>query len=370
MNAQLSHASERRVLDPSGHLLADADEPDIADDELLTIYEDMLQARRFDRRVVSLNRQGRIGSFPPMYGQEAAQVASAHALADGDWIVPSYRDHGALMTHGLPLHQILLYYMGHEAGNAIPEDVNALPINGSVGSQLVHATGMAWADVIRRTVESAYVCYFGDGATSQGFAQEAMNFAGVFDTPTVFFCQNNGWAISVPQERQTAADTFAQKAHAYGFEGVRVDGMDPLAVYETTREALAKARNPADGEPRPTLIEAVVYRLGAHSTADDPSVYRDDDEVAEWREKDPLPRMETFLRSTGRLDDERKDAIVARVDEQVDRAIETAESFGDADPRQMFEHVYAEMPDRLEAQADQLQQLRERHGDETLREGE
>jgi pyruvate dehydrogenase E1 component alpha subunit len=356
-----------RVLDDEGRLRDDAREPALSDDRLRDMYADMLLARRFDRRVVSLNRQGRLGSFPPMYGQEAAQVASVHALAEEDWIVPSYRDHGALVTHGLALENILLYYMGHPAGNAIPDDVNSLPINGSVGSQLLHAMGMAWADVLRGASESVYCCYFGDGATSQGSTQEAWNFAGVFDTPNVFFCQNNGWAISVPRERQTAAETLAQKSHAYGIDGRQVDGMDPLAVYRATSEAVEKARNPGPGEVRPTLIEAVLYRLGAHSTADDPSKYRSEEELKEWKQLDPLPRFEQYLRRTDRLDDDRHEAIETDVENRIEAAVGAAEAVADADPRRMFEHVYADTPDRLRDQAEYLESLRDRHGDETLR---
>ncbi|WP_254533098.1 pyruvate dehydrogenase (acetyl-transferring) E1 component subunit alpha [Natrinema gelatinilyticum] len=358
--------AQLQILDDDGGLRDDAEELALSDDAIVDMYTDMLLARRFDRRVVSLNRQGRIGSFPPMYGHEAAQIASAHALADEDWVIPSYRDHGALMAQGFPLRNILLYYMGYEAGNAVPDDVNALPINGSVGSQLLHATGMAWADVLRDDVDSVYCCYFGDGATSQGFAQEAWNFAGVFDTPNVFFCQNNGWAISVPRDRQTAAETIAQKAHAFGFDGVQVDGMDPLAVYRITREAVRRAKDPDPDQSRPMLIEAVLYRLGAHSTADDPSKYRPEDEVEKWRERDPLVRFEQFLRDTGRLDDERQDALETEVDAQIDEAIDAAESFEAADPSQMFEHVYANTPDHLQDQAAVLESLRERHGDDAL----
>jgi pyruvate dehydrogenase E1 component alpha subunit len=356
----------RQILDDDGRVRDGVEDPGIPDETLVDMYEDMLLARRFDRRVVALNRQGRIGSFPPMYGQEAAQVASAHALEEGDWVVPSYRDHGALLVQGLPLSRILLYYMGHEAGNAIPEDVDTLPINGSVGSQLLHATGMGWADVLRDEVDTAYCCYFGDGATSQGFAMEAWNFAGVFDTPTVFFCQNNGWAISVPRERQTAAETLAQKAGAYGFEGVQVDGMDPLAVYQVTRDAVAKAKAPGSDEARPTLIEAELYRLGAHSTADDPSKYRDEAEVERWKARDPLPRLEGYLHETGRLDDERQGAIETRIESRIDDAIDEAESVGPGDPAQLFEHVYDVVPDHLAAQRAYLDRLRDRFGDEAL----
>jgi pyruvate dehydrogenase E1 component alpha subunit len=210
------------------------------------------------------------------------------------------------------------------------------------------------------------MCYFGDGATSEGDFHEGLNFAGVFDVPAVFFCNNNQWAISVPRERQTASETISQKAVAYGFEGVQVDGMDPLAVYKVAREAVEKAKSDDPEDLRPTLIEAVQYRFGAHTTADDPSVYRDDDEVERWKAKDPIPRLESYLYEQGVLDQERIDAIQESVEEEVADAIETAESFERPEPAEIFAHVYEGMPKRLEQQMQYLEQLRERHGDEEL----
>jgi pyruvate dehydrogenase E1 component alpha subunit len=362
-----SPADRRQILDADGHVRADAEVPGLDDEELRDLYRDMYFVREFDRRAVSLTRQGRMGSFPPVYGHEAAQVGSVHAL-DDDFVVPSYRDSGALIAYGLDPARILWYYMGMEAGNAIPEDVPAFPINGSVGSQLPHATGLAWADELDGGADRAYVCYFGDGATSEGDFHEALNFAGVFDTPTVFFCQNNQWAISVPRERQTASATIAQKAEAYGFEGVQVDGTDPLAVYEVTRRAVERAREPSSGEPRPTLVEAVLYRYGAHSTADDPSNYRDG-VPEEWQRKDPVPRFESFLRSTGRLDDETADAVHDGVEQRIQDAVERAEAVEPPDPEEVFRWVYGNGRGRLDAQQEYLDGLIERHGEGALREG-
>ncbi|MGM0604814.1 MAG: pyruvate dehydrogenase (acetyl-transferring) E1 component subunit alpha [Halobacteriota archaeon] len=353
-----------QVLDEDGTVVGDV--PDIDDQTVVDIYRDMVLARHFDRRAVSLQRQGRMGTYPPLSGQEGAQIASAHALNEADWLFPSYREHGAAVVRGVPLEQTLLYWMGHEAGNSVDEDVHVFPVAVPIASQILHATGAAWAASLRGDDDKAFLCHFGDGATSEGDFHEAMNFAGVFDTPNVFFCNNNQWAISVPRERQTASRTIAQKATAYGFEGVQVDGMDPLAVYKVTREAVekAKADEPPESGRRPTLIEAVQYRFGAHTTADDPTVYRDEDEVQRWKAKDPIPRLETFCRDNGLLDDESVGAIEQAAKDRVADAIDTAESVRRPLPEEMFESVYEELPEHLREQHEELETLRDAYGDE------
>jgi pyruvate dehydrogenase E1 component alpha subunit len=365
-NDYADDSGEVRVLDPDGRLLPGATEPDLSDEALVTMYEAMRAARHFDERAVSWQRQGRLATYAPMSGQEAGQVASTLALADEDWAFPTYREHAVRLVAGFDLTEVLRGLMGAELPCGSADGPTVAPECIPIATQLPHATGAAMA-ARHRGDESVALAHFGDGATSEGDFHEALNFAGVFDAPAVFLCHNNQWAISLPRRRQTASATLAQKADAYGFEGIRVDGMDPLAVYSVVRYAREKALDPDPEDLRPTLIESVEYRYGAHTTADDPDVYRDDGEVEYWRDRDPIDRLETFLVETGRLDEDRVDAIDARVEERVADAIETAEAEAAPDPDDLFEHVYDEVPDHLARQHENLRRLRERHGDALLR---
>ena len=365
------HADAVQILTPDGEVRDEATVPDIADETLVEMYEGLVFARELDHRATTMHRQGRMGTYPPLAGQEAAQIASTVALEDTDWISYQYREHGAAIARGIS-HEYLCYWMGHEVGNEWLPERNIFPVNIAIGSQLPHATGMAWAAKLKGD-DTAVVCHFGDGATSEGDFHEALNFAGVFDVPAIFFCNNNQYAISIPRERQTAAATIAQKAHAYGLKGIQVDGMDPLAVYQVTKAAVERAKNPpanpdhdSGSASRPTLIEAVMYRLGAHTTVDDPSNYREESEVERWRERDPIPRFEQFLRTRGLLDDERVDAIQQTAADDIATLVEQAEAY-EATPTDMFEHTYAEPTPRIREQRAFFERLQERHADERFR---
>ena len=330
----------RRVISPDGSIDSEAD-PDLPTDVVESFYRIAVLARTFDEKAISLHRQGRINTYPPLQGQEAAQIGAAAALADDDLCFPTYRDHAMYLTRGFDLRDVLLHLLGH--GNYVdradPDGLATFPLTIAIATQLPHAVGASMAADYRGDDRAALVS-FGDGATSEGDFHEAMNFAGVFETPTVFFCQNNGWAISVPRERQTASTTIAQKAQAYGFEGVRVDGNDVLAVYQTVSEALRKAR---DGGG-PTLIEAVTYRRGPHTTTDDPSKYREDDDVAEWLQKDPLVRMREYLVAEHGWTDDDEARLRGEAEQQVAQQVAEAESHSGLSVEDMFAHVYATDP--------------------------
>ena len=264
--------------------------PSISRDVLVEMYNAMVLTRAFDDKALKLQRQGRLGTYAPMRGQEACQIGSAFALQKDDWVFPAFRENGIFMIKGVSAEMLFRYWAGDERGMQIPKDVNILPVSITVGAHLPHAVGASMAFKYQKK-KNVSVVYFGDGATSEGDFHTAMNFAGVYKVPCIFICQNNQWAISVPVKDQTASKTIAQKAIAYGFPGVQVDGNDVFAVYSAMTTAVDRARN---GEG-PTLIECFTYRLTDHTTSDDAKKYRPESEVREWEKKDPLPRFENYL---------------------------------------------------------------------------
>lgn len=334
-----------QILDNDGKLIAPVLEPKLPPELLKKIYYTMVLSRHADERALKLQRGGRMGTFAPAVGQEAAQVGSAAALESGDWIVPSYREMPAYLFRGVPLENIYLYYMGDVRGNRIPEGINMLPNSVPVSTQLPHAAGIAWAAKIRKE-KTVAMTYFGDGATSKGDFHEGLNFAGVFKVPAVFVCQNNQYAISVPRKKQTAARTLAQKAIAYGFSGILVDGNDTLAVYAACKEAVERARSGGG----PTLIEAHTYRMWMHTTADDPRKYRSEKEEADWKERDPIKRFRNYLQARNIWNETFEKEIQEKALAEIDKAVKAAESIPPLKPDDLFEHVFAEITPELAAQ--------------------
>lgn len=332
----------RQILTPSGDLTSPAP-MDIGLTKRL--YRAMVFARAYDRKCTALQKQGRLATYSPFHGQEAAQVGSAAALRADDWLVGSYRDGAAMWMQGYPMELLIAGRTGDERGGSPPAPVPVLPPSITVGGHMLHAVGLAWAARLLGE-DRISITYFGDGATSEGDFHEAMNFAGVFGVGTVFLCQNNGWAISMPTSGQTASETIAQKAVAYGFPGVQVDGNDIYAVYEATIEAADRAR----GGGGPTLIEALTYRLGPHTTADDPSRYREEEESAEWMRRDPLERVRLFLSERDAWTAEEQESIEAAAAAGVEDAVETAESLPPPAPSDLFDAMFAEVPPHLAEQ--------------------
>lgn len=364
LNNRLYHLS---ILDADGNL-DEKLEPDIDEDLLEKLHQCMLLSRRFDERMLSLQRQGRLGTFGPIKGQEAAQIGAVAALEDKDWFVPSFREMGAALWRGQELVNVLLSYGGFNEGGEMPEDSTDLPVAIPVASQLPHAVGIAYGLKYRQQ-DRVVMVFFGDGATSEGDFHEALNFAGVFSAPVVFVCQNNQWAISLPRSKQTRSETLAQKALAYNITGIQVDGNDVLAVYAAAKEAVERARS-GDG---PTLIECLTYRMSVHTTADDPKRYREDEEVEEWEKRDPLVRFQEYLKDKNILSKEKIEKLEEKIKQDIQEEIKKYEKKMKAldDPLNMFDHILEELPDYLQEQKEELQaELEENSKRETSQEAE
>jgi pyruvate dehydrogenase E1 component alpha subunit len=320
--------------------------PVLKDEEILELYVYMCKCRALDETAFKLQRSGRMGTYPQNKGQEAAAIGSAYALERGsDWLVPCYRENAALWMHGLPMHYVLLHWMGDERGNQIPPGVCQTPLCIPIGTQPLHAVGISWAFKMRGEKKLA-ITYFGDGATSEGDVHEALNFAAVYQTPTIFFCQNNQWAISVPRESQMNNETVAQRAIGYDIPCLQVDGNDLLAVYKATRDAAKRAKSGGG----PTFIEAVTYRLADHTTADDARRYRDPKEVEAWVGKDPMIRLRKYLTAKGLWNDDKQRVLDEEAKVMVADVIKAAETIVKPTTDDIFDHVFATLTPELELQ--------------------
>ncbi|HEX2153422.1 MAG TPA: pyruvate dehydrogenase (acetyl-transferring) E1 component subunit alpha [Acidimicrobiia bacterium] len=313
------------------------------------LYRAMVFARTYDRKGMALQRQGRLATYAPFEGQEAAQIGAAAALEPNDWVVATYRDAALMWAQGYPWELLFAGRTGDERGGSPPEHVPVMPPSITVGGHMVHAVGLAWAEKLAESGRIALTS-FGDGATSEGDFHEAMNFAAVYDIGCVFLCQNNGYAISLPRDRQTRSETIAEKAIGYGMPGVQVDGNDLFSVYETVREAADRARTGGG----PTLVEAVTYRLGPHTTSDDPTRYRQDAENAEWLRRDPLERLRIYLSERDAWDEEWQAAIESEATSEIERAVELAEGMPPLGPGEILDSMFDNLPPHLERQRAEL----------------
>lgn len=346
-----------RVLRDDGSLAPERD-PHLTDAEVVNIYRHMLETRFLDERLTALQRQGRIGFHVGSLGEEAAIIGAAFAMRSQDWLFPCYREFGAALFRGLDFQRFIDNMFGNAndtaKGRQMPDHYTCraahwLSISSPVGTQITQAVGFAWAGKLRKE-DFATLVYFGDGATSSSDFHAGMNFAGVFKIPTVFFCRNNGWAISVPADRQTASSTFAIKGTAYGIPAVRIDGNDVFAVVQTVQEAVARASR---GEGA-TLIEAITYRMGGHSTSDDPNAYRKSAELETWAGRDPIHRVRAYLEGRGAWGDAQEKATLEEIDRRFKEAVAIAERTPKPALQTMFQDVYQSPPWHLAEEQETL----------------
>jgi 2-oxoisovalerate dehydrogenase E1 component alpha subunit len=338
--------------------LEEQHDPRLSEAEELRLYRAMVETRQLDERFILLQRQGRIGFHVGSLGEEAAIIGSAFALRKEDWIFPCYREYGAALMRGMSLQKLVDNVFGNQndtvKGRQMPHhytcrEIGLASVSSPVGTQITHAIGYAWAAKLDNK-DAVTLAYFGDGATSSADFHSAMNFAGVFRIPCVFLCRNNGWAISTPTDRQSASRTFAEKAQAYGIPGIRVDGNDVLAVVSVTRRAVARAAAGLGS----TLIEAVTYRMGGHTTSDDPNRYRGTEDMEPWRQLDPLQRFREHLMGRGLWDDGRERELISEIDQRFRDAVTAAESASAPPLESMFDDVYEKLPWHLVEQRAEL----------------
>jgi len=340
------------------HELREEHDPRLSDEEIVTLYRYMSMTRQIDERFIALQRQGRVGFHVGSQGEEATIIGSAYALRPKDWVFPCYREFGAALLRGFPLQRLVDNVFGNKndvvKGRQMPHhytsrQIGWASISSPVGTQITQAVGFSWAAKLQRH-DTVSLVYFGEGATSSSDFHSGMNFAGVFRVPVVLLCRNNGWAISVPSDRQTASHTFAEKGQAYGIPGIRVDGNDVLAVLSVTQRAVARA---AAGLG-PTMIEAITYRMGGHSTSDDPNRYRGASDTEPWRLLDPIERLYDFLCGKGIWGPEQEEQLKAEVADHFKAAVQAAEGTSPPALETLFDDVYESLPWHLVEQRAQL----------------
>lgn len=340
-----------QAMDKDGNIVDESLVPDLSDEDLVELMSRMVWSRVLDQRSTALNRQGRLGFFAPTAGQEASQLASHFAFEKEDVLLPGYRDVPQLIQHGLPLYQAFLWSRGHVVGNEYSDDLHALPPQIIIGAQYVQSAGVALG-LKKRGKKNVVFTYTGDGGSSQGDFYEALNFAGSYKANGVFFVQNNGFAISVPREHQTAASTLAQKAVAAGIPGIQVDGMDPFAVYTVSKLAREWAAN-GNG---PVLIEAVTYRYGAHTlSGDDPTRYRSKDLDEEWEKKDPLIRSRNYLENKGLWSEEKEEEVMENAKQEIKDAIAEADKIPKQKVTDFLKNMFEEQPQNIQEQIKQYE---------------
>ncbi len=334
-----------QIMDENGNIDSSLYPKDLGDVDIVNMYRNMSFARALDAKSLSLQRQGRAVTYAPLVGEEATQIGSAMALRKGDLFMPNFRQHGVFLSRGMPLDLFFLYWRGFEEGNIIPEEVGGFPVCVPVGSQMPHAAGVAFAQKYTKSGK-VVIGYVGDGGTSEGDFYESINFAGVFKLPLICLIENNQWAISIPRSMQSAAQTLAQKGFAAGINVIQVDGNDVIAVYKAVKDAILNIEN------GPTLIECMTYRMSMHTTSDDPSKYRSDDEVAKWKAKDPIERVRKYLISKSLWNDNLEAQMRDAQSKAIDSAVEKAESFK-PNPNSIFDNVYSYMPTALKEELDE-----------------
>ncbi|MFG0331425.1 MAG: pyruvate dehydrogenase (acetyl-transferring) E1 component subunit alpha [Phycisphaerales bacterium] len=333
------------ILDENGEFDEKLGKDLIPIDDVVKLYERMSVYREFDMVAFKLQRSGRMGTYPQNWGQEATSLGAAYAMKDRDWLVTAYRENAGMFWRGLPMEYILWHWMGDERGNQIPDDLRMTPISVPIGTQMLHATGLAWAGKLRQE-KSVSVTFFGDGGSSEGDFHEAINFATTLEIPVVFCCQNNGWAISTPCGRNGALQTFAQRGLAYGAHAIQCDGNDIFACVKVARDAIERARS----ENKVTFIEFLTYRMGDHTTADDARRYRDPAEVEKWAGRDPLLRIRKYLTKRKKWDDAKQEKLEAAAKKEVQEVVKRAEGVEKPTTDDIFDYTFADLPEALREQ--------------------